>query len=767
MQRDHQRSDDVTERDLGRRGFLTLSALVAGGSALGGLDSVAGAPVNDRLFETPRWSSFRSILRAQRGYLLTGIRTNSASEQVGWAVRLDDDLDVVWNYAYLSPRHLRQTDSGEDHDGLEFALPDGDGGFLLVGWWHTLGSDSRYGWLTRTGSDGIPRWSRVYNRDGVNSFRDDFADGVATDDGFLLVGRTIGGEYLDERTGDGWVVEIERGRRGRVRWQRAYDPNGPSDGWDDDDHHSEFNGVASVDDGYLIVGETSPDGPTESTNTAAWALRIGNDGGPRWSRTYRLDRRRNNEFRDVAAVDDGFFVAGVAGAKENVRELHDYKMQGRSWAAKLDRRGRLVWEDASGGDGFHAVEATENGAVFAGRRDGRGWIAAFDDDGNRLGSDRSSVPNSEYFGLTTRSRGSRREYLPVGYGRGDDSTNGLLSRFAADDFDNGGGDDNGDDDDDERLFEIIATERGEVRYELTVDGGIEPVRLNDRVKAEDDDRIRENDDGTVSVRGSTGNEGYGDAFRFTGAVTDFRSRGDADFYIRLDGERVSVDELLDEDDDDEDDDDDDDSERLFELIATERGEVRYELTVDGDIEPVRLNDRVKAEDDDRIRENNDGTVTVTGSTGNEGYGDAFRITGSVIAFRSRGDADFYIRLDGERVSVDELLDEDDDEDDDDDDDSERLFEIVATETGEVRYDLTVTGDIEPVRLNDRVKAEDDDRIRENNEGTVTVTGSTGNEGYGDAFRITGSVVAFRSRGDADFYIRLDGERVTVDELLDD
>jgi len=657
MQTDHRPSADDTERNLGRRGFLTLSALVAGGSALGSLGSVTGAPVDDQSFETPRWSTFRSILPARRGFLLTGIRTNSASEQVGWAVRLDDELDVVWNRAYLSPRHLRQTDRGEDHDGIEFALSDGSGGFLLVGWWHTLGSDSRYAWLTYIGADGISRWSRVYNRDGVNSFRDDFADGVATDDGFLLVGRTIASEYLDERRGDGWVVEIERGRRGRILWQRAYDPNGTSDGWDDDDRHSEFNAVASVDDGYLLVGETSPDGPTESTNTAAWALRIGDDGDPRWSRGYRLDRRRNNEFRDVAAVDDGFFVAGVAGAEESVRELHDYKMRGRSWAAKLDERGRLIWEDASGGDGFHAVEATEDGAVFVGRRDGRGWVAAYDGDGNRLGSDRSSVPGSEYFALTTRTQGSLREYLPVGYGREDASTNGLLSRFAASDFDGSGddGSDDNDDDETERLFEIIATETGEVRYELTVDGDIEPARLSDRVKAEDDDRIRENNDGTVTVSGSTGNEGYGDAFRFTGEVTAFRSRGEADFYIRLDGDRVSVDELLGEDDDD--DDDDDDSERLFEIIATETGEVRYELTVDGDIEPARLSDRVKAEDDDRIRENNDGTVTVSGSTGNEGYGDAFRFTGTITGFRSRAEADFFIRLDGDRVSVDELLDD--------------------------------------------------------------------------------------------------------------
>lgn len=545
MQNDHpQSADGGTKRRLGRRGFLGLSALVAGGSALGGLETVAGAPTSEQLFETPRWSAFRSILPAGGGVLLTGIRTNSANEQVGWGLRLDDDFNVVWNRAYLSPPHLESTDRGEDHDGIEFAVPDDEGGFLLVGWWHTLGSDSRYGWVTRVGSDGIPWSTRVYRRENVNSFRDDFADGVVTDDGFLLVGRTIAGEYLDKRRGDGWVVEIDGNLRRRPLWVRAYDPNGTSSDLSDS-RHSEFNAVTAVDEGYLVVGETSPDGPTRDTNTAAWALRIDDDGDPRWSRTYRLDRSQNNEFRDVVAVDDGFLVAGVTGDDENVSELHDYEMRGQSWAAKLDRQGRVVWQDAPGGDGFHAIELTANGAVFVGRRDDRGWTVVYDADGNRLGSDGSSVPGSAYTAITSPPRDSPREFLPVGYGRRGGSTSGLLSRFAGGLDDNGGGDD-GDDDSEERLFELIATERGEIRYELTVDGDAEGVRVDDRIKAEDNDRIEENNDGTVTVQGTTGNPGYGDAFRITGDVLGFESAGEAAFFVRLDGERVSVDELVDD-----------------------------------------------------------------------------------------------------------------------------------------------------------------------------------------------------------------------------
>ena len=168
MWQNPQQSVDDDVRSLGRRGFLAVSAVVTGGSALGGLDTVAAAPTNERLFETPRWSTFRSILPADDGYLLTGIRTNSVGEQVGWGVRLDEEFDTVWNRTYLSPPHLWSTDSGEEHDGIEFALPYDDGGFLLVGWWHSLGPDTRFGWAMRIGEGGIPLWLRSYNRDDVN-----------------------------------------------------------------------------------------------------------------------------------------------------------------------------------------------------------------------------------------------------------------------------------------------------------------------------------------------------------------------------------------------------------------------------------------------------------------------------------------------------------------------------------------------------------------------------------------------------------------------
>jgi len=94
------------------------------------------------------------------------------------------------------------------------------------------------------------------------------------------------------------------------------------------------------------------------------------------------------------------------------------------------------------------------------------------------------------------------------------------------------------------------------------------------------------------------------------------------------------------------------------VIATEQGEVTYEFTVDGTVEPASdVAADLVAEDNDAIRDNGDGTVTVSGYTGNTGYGDTYTVTGDLLSFeRTGGQAAFRIELDGSSVSSDELVD---------------------------------------------------------------------------------------------------------------
>lgn len=85
----------------------------------------------------------------------------------------------------------------------------------------------------------------------------------------------------------------------------------------------------------------------------------------------------------------------------------------------------------------------------------------------------------------------------------------------------------------ERIVEVVGTSEGAVRYELTATGPVHRAAVNGKIRAEDDDGIVENDDGTYTVSGGTGNTGYGDSFVVNGEITDFtRTGGDGEYIVR-------------------------------------------------------------------------------------------------------------------------------------------------------------------------------------------------------------------------------------------
>jgi len=224
----------------------------------------------------------------------------------------------------------------------------------------------------------------------------------------------------------------------------------------------------------------------------------------------------------------------------------------------------------------------------------------------------------------------------------------------------------------ERPIEIVGASQGAVEYELTATGPIRPLRVNDRIGAGSNDTISQNDDGTWTVAGYTGNTGYGDAYVVNGRITDIsRTGGDGEYVVRelerrlLDASAESSDGESDDDgttsgdgSDGDPGDDSGDTSHQFAVIATEQGEVTYEFTVDGSVERAsNVPERLLAERNDTIREHDDGTVTVTGYTGNTGYGDSYVVTGDLLSFeRTGGDAAFRLELDGTEVSAGEAVD---------------------------------------------------------------------------------------------------------------
>jgi len=198
--------------------------------------------------------------------------------------------------------------------------------------------------------------------------------------------------------------------------------------------------------------------------------------------------------------------------------------------------------------------------------------------------------------------------------------------------------------------EIGISSPTEISYELTTTGEISKLTDVGSMSAETrNDVVSQNDDGTWTVAGYTGN-GYGDSYEFLGSVVDFTPK-DSDAAIQLDGSEIGPYELVGE------------SQPTRTLAVVSQGEVSYDFTVDGAVEKVLDAGTRSAEtENDVVTDNGDGTFTVSGYTGN-GYGDSFAITGDVTDF-SPMDGDYSLYLDGDEITAYDLTGEEPPEDGD-------------------------------------------------------------------------------------------------------
>lgn len=93
---------------------------------------------------------------------------------------------------------------------------------------------------------------------------------------------------------------------------------------------------------------------------------------------------------------------------------------------------------------------------------------------------------------------------------------------------------------------------------------------------------------------------------------------------------------------------------VLELVADENASnVSYEFTVEGSVAKRTSGSDNVAENNDTITDNDDGTMTVSGVSGN-GYGDAFYVNG-VVTSMDLDESQWTLRYDGEPVAADDIV----------------------------------------------------------------------------------------------------------------
>ena len=189
-----------------------------------------------------------------------------------------------------------------------------------------------------------------------------------------------------------------------------------------------------------------------------------------------------------------------------------------------------------------------------------------------------------------------------------------------------------------------------------------------------------------------------------------------------------------------------------EISITSPTEVDYQFTATENIERVDDGSKMAAEtNNDTITQNDDGTVTANGFTGNT-YGDCFMVYGDVTEFTPL-EGDYTLTVDGQEMTAYELTGQE----------PEQAKRLQITSPTEVSYTFTVTDGAERVRDGSKFEAEtNNDTVTQNSDGTYEVSGLTGN-GYGDSYDLTGDVTSF-SPMEGDFTLTYDGQEVTAYEL---
>ena len=268
-----------------------------------------------------------SALPVGDGYLVVGSsESNKTGVTVGWALRLDQDGNVIWNQTFLegSGTELR----------CAFNLSDG---FLLVGN-EFLPSGDENGYVAKINSQGALIWETpIVGGEDINKF----FSAIATQDGFVLFGLTYSNAYGESNA---WVVKIDA--NGNVVWNKTY-----SNAIDS----AATSGALAPDGNYMVAGYTKSQG---NNNYSFLLMQIDPNGNMIWNKTY--GETGSQEASAMTKAPDGYVIVGDTQSPDS--NIH-------AWVVKVDWNGTMLWAKTVGGknaDSPYFISPSEDGGYLVG-----------------------------------------------------------------------------------------------------------------------------------------------------------------------------------------------------------------------------------------------------------------------------------------------------------------------------------------------------------------------------------------------------------------
>lgn len=249
-------------------------------------------------------------------------------------------------------------------------------------------------WVVKLDKQGVIEWQKTYGGQYADLLR---SMEQTTDNGYILAGYSnspISGDKTDSNkgVGDYWIIKIDD--VGEIQWQNTFGAEG-------DDQPYVIHQTS--DEGYIVGGNSNSKnsltsmGGIVSNGTDYWVLKLDQEGGVLWSKTYDFGKvdilTSLVENKDHSYLIGGFAktevrrspfsnIAKAAGVSMDKEGINDYI------ALKIDQKGEELWNKTVGSSGEDIlrklIETRDGGYLMAGTSNA---TASKDRNGNIGGND--------------------------------------------------------------------------------------------------------------------------------------------------------------------------------------------------------------------------------------------------------------------------------------------------------------------------------------------------------------------------------------------
>ena len=260
---------------------------------------------------------------------------------------------------------------GSSDEAAYSILQSKDGGFLIAGRTFSVNGQvtnpvgDMVGWIVKTDEQGNLLWQKAIGKAGTSLY-----NLIETADGGIIVCGSVSTIRSGNTADDAIVVKLDAS--GNIQWEKNYGGSAQDIAYSiiqarNGDYV--FAGFSGSDNGDIIDRK-----PTDRVYYQDWVVRLDQQGGIIWSRTY--GGSNEEAARCLVETDDGSLLF-AGGSYSNDRDITDYTgNRGIIWLVKTNQNGTIQWSKSyEGGYASYAysiVKMNDGGYTIGGITDGNG-----------------------------------------------------------------------------------------------------------------------------------------------------------------------------------------------------------------------------------------------------------------------------------------------------------------------------------------------------------------------------------------------------------